>query len=322
MKKVFIGAAAMIIALASCSKISVVNNDAPQEIGLKAIAGTMTKAPITAFGDGTNMGVYADYKGAATGSVYQAYFADFEFHKSVSSWAGWKNGSHSPKYYPVSGTLDFFAYSPKCTAITAGRDGETGLTFAYTLTGNKMNQYDVLVSQIRSGVTKPASAEDVAIVFKHALSLIDINVKKTGSATILVKSITLTGTNHEGTATVTYANRDNETFPTISWVATDALGSDLINKELTLGDAFSDYNTDDADLLVVPTTRVEKSMTIVYTIDGGIDLSHTFSLGDNGNWAPSTKYTYDITVGPLEITVAPSIEVWATPNPAVPGLSI
>lgn len=319
MKKVFIGAAAMIIALASCSKISVVNNDAPQEIGLKAIAGTMTKAPITAFGEGTNMGVYADYKGAATGSVYQAYFADFEFHKNGSSWAGWQDGSHSPKYYPVSGTLDFFAYSPKCAAITAGRDGETGLTFAYTLASNKTNQYDVLVSEIRSGVTKPNAATDVAIEFKHALSLIDINVKKTGSATILVKSITLSGTNHQGTATVVYADRNNETVPTISWVATDALGSDLINKGLTLGDAFSDYNTG-ADLLVVPTTGVEKSMTIVYTIDGGIDLSHTFSLGDTGNWAPSTKYTYDITVGPLEITIDPSITEWTSAATSTPTI--
>ena len=320
MKKVFIGAAAMIIALASCSKISVVNNDAPQEIGLKAIAGTMTKAPITEFGETTNMGVYADYIGAATGSVYQAYFANFEFHKNGNSWAGWQGSSHSPKYYPVSGTLDFFAYSPKCDAITAGRDGETGLTFAYTLANNKTQQYDVLVSEIRSGVTKPDAATAVAIKFKHALSLIDINVKKTGEAAIVVKSITLTGTNHAGTATVTYdANRENETFPTISWVATDALGSDLINTVLTLGDAFSDYNTG-ADLLVVPTAEVEKSMTIVYTIDGGIDLSHTFSLGDTGNWAPSTKYTYNITVGPLEITIAPSITEWtsaATSNPTI-----
>lgn len=319
MKKVFIGAAAMIIALASCSKISVVNNDAPQEIGLKAIAGTMTKAPITAFEENTNMGVYADYKGAATGSVYQAYFADFEFRKNGTSWAGWNGTAHSPKYYPVSGTLDFFAYSPKCTDIIAGRDGETGLTFAYTLANNKTKQYDVLVSEIRSGVTKPAAATDVAIKFKHALSLIDINVKKTGTATILVKSITLSGTNHEGTATVVYANRDNETVPTISWVATDALGSDSINTELTLGDGFSDYNTG-ADLLVVPTTEVEKTMTIVYTIDGGIDLSHTFSLGTTGNWAPSTKYTYNITVGTLEITIEPIINNWTTPDPSTPTI--
>lgn len=319
MKNVFIGAAAMIIALASCSKISVVNNDAPQEIGLKAIAGTMTKAPITEFGGDTNMGVYADYKGAATGSLYQAYFANFEFRKNVSSWAGWDGSSHSPKYYPVSGTLDFFAYSPKCTAITAGRDGETGLTFDYTLADNKTNQYDVLVSEIRSGVTKPDEATDVAIKFKHALSLIDINVKKTGSAIIKVKSITLTGTNHAGTATVTYdANRANGTFPAISWLATDAPGSDLINKELTLDNAPSDYNTG-ADLLVVPTTGVGKSMTIVYTIGGSIDLSHTFPLGDTGNWAPSTKYTYNITVGPLEITIDPEITEWtsATSNPTI-----
>lgn len=311
MKKVFIGAAAMIIALASCSKISVVNNDAPQEIGLKAIAGTMTKAPITAFGETTNMGVYADYKGAATGSVYQAYFADFEFHKNGNSWAGWEDGIHSPKYYPVSGTLDFFAYSPKCAAITAGRDGATGLTFGYTLADNKTNQYDVLVSEIRSGVTKPNAAADVAINFKHALSLIDINVKKTGTAAIVVKSITLTGTNHAGTATVTYADRVNETFPAISWLATDALGSDLINTVLTLGADFSNYNTGE-DLLVVPTTGVEKSMTIVYTIDAGIDLSHTFSLGTTGDWAPSTKYTYNITVSPLEITIDPDITEWTS----------
>ena len=320
MKKVFIGAAAMIIALASCSKISVVNNDAPQEIGLKAIAGTMTKAP-TAFGEGTNMGVYADYKGAATGSVYQAYFADFEFHKNGTSWAGWNGTAHSPKYYPVSGTLDFFAYSPKCTAITASRNPVTGLTFTYALVDNQTNQHDVLVSEIRSGVTKPDAATDVAINFKHALSLIDINVKKTGTATVLIKSITLNKTNHAGTATVTFASRDDKSDPTIAWEVTGSTSSDKIAENQTLTDALENCNTV-SDLLVVPTETTDKTMTIVYTIDGGLELTHTLELGVSGKWEPSTKYTYDITVGPLEITVAPSIEEWATPNPAVPGLSI
>lgn len=319
MKKFLIGAAAAIVALASCSKISVVNHDAPQEIGLKAIAGTMTKAPIDAFGDDTNMGVYADYKGAAAGSEYEAYFADFEFHKNGTSWAGWFDENHSPKYYPVSGTLDFFAYSPKCGEITAARTNTTGLEFTYTLTDNATNQHDVLVSEIRSGVVKPISATDVALQFKHALSLIDINVQKTGSAAIVVKSITLTGTNHTGTATVTYADRDDHTPPTISWAVTGVAGSDLIVKETELlNGELADYNNG-ADLLVVPTETTTKSMTIVYTIDGGIDLSHTLELSDTGIWAPSTKYTYNITIGPLEITVAPSINPWvnSTSNPTI-----
>lgn len=320
MKKFFIGAAAAIVALASCSKISVVNNDAPQEIGLKAIAGTMTKAPITEFGEGTNMGVYADYKAAVDGSGYESYFSDFEFHKNGTSWAGWEGGAHSPKYYPVSGTLDFFAYSPKNANVTAERTG-TGLVFKYTMTDNQTDQNDVLVSEIRSGVEKPNTAEPVALAFKHALSLIDINVKKTGTATVIIKSITLNETNHAGIATVTFASRDDETDPTIAWVVTGSTSSDEIAKDQTLTDALVNCNTV-SDLLVVPTPTEDKTMTIVYTIDGGIELTHTLELGVSGKWDPSTKYTYDITVGPLEITVAPSIDEWATPTPAVPGLSI
>lgn len=320
MKKFFIGAAAAIVALASCSKISVVNDDVQHEIGLKAIAGVMTKAPITSFGDATNMGVYADYKAAVDGSDYEPYFSDFEFHKNGTSWAGWEGGAHSPKYYPVSGTLDFFAYSPKNANVTAERTG-TDLVFTYTMANNQTNQNDVLVSQIRSGVVKPNAATDVALAFKHALSLIDINVKKTGSAEVLIKSITLNKTNHAGTATVTFASRDDKSYPTIVWEATGSTSSDEIANEQTLTDALENCNTV-SDLLVVPTATTDKTMTIVYTIDGGLLLTHTLELENSGKWEPSTKYTYDITVGPLEITVAPSIEVWATPDPAVSELSI
>ena len=47
MKRFFVCAAAAIVALASCSKTQVVYNDAPEEIGFKAVSGVMTKAPIT-----------------------------------------------------------------------------------------------------------------------------------------------------------------------------------------------------------------------------------------------------------------------------------
>jgi hypothetical protein len=204
--------------------------------------------------------------------------------------------------------------------VTAERTG-TGLVFTYTMTDNQTAQNDVLVSQIRSGVEKPDAATDVALAFKHALSLIDINVKKTGSAKVIIKSITLNKTNHAGTATVTFVSRDDKTYPTIAWVATGSTGSDEIAKNQTLTDALVHCNTV-SDLLVVPTATTDKTMTIVYTIDDGIELTHTLELGVSGKWEPSTKYTYDITVGPLEITVAPSIEVWATPDPEVSELSI
>lgn len=321
MKKFFFCAAAAIVALASCSKTEVINNDLPSEIGFKAITGVMTKAPITAFGNDTNMGVWADYK-ADGSSTYGDYFSDFEFHKYNGSWAGWSGGAHSPKYYPVSGTLDFLAYSPKAGNVTPAERENCSLDITYTMTNNKTAQTDFLVSQIRSGVTKPNSATDVALAFKHALSLIDINVKKSADAAIVIKSITLTGTNHAGTAEVVYdENRTDEAHPTITWTATDAAADDNVTKNLSLTDEYADYNNDN-DLLVVPTATTTKTIKVVYTIDGGIDLFHTIELENSGKWLPSYKYTYNITVGLTEITIDPSIDDWETPDPAIPDSTI
>ena len=70
MKKFFFCAAAAIVALASCSKTQVVYNDAPQEIGFKAVTGVMTKT--TTFADDRALGVFANLTGDdnADGDVY------------------------------------------------------------------------------------------------------------------------------------------------------------------------------------------------------------------------------------------------------------
>ena len=82
MKKFFFCAAAAIVALASCSKTQVVYNDAPQEIGFKAVTGAITKAVQPTENEGFNqdMGVIA-YNTVGLSE----YFTNAQFNKTTAS---------------------------------------------------------------------------------------------------------------------------------------------------------------------------------------------------------------------------------------------
>ena len=62
MKRLFILASAAALMLASCAKTTVVYNEAPEEIGFKAVTGVMTKAHVEWNQETSKLGVFAIYQ--------------------------------------------------------------------------------------------------------------------------------------------------------------------------------------------------------------------------------------------------------------------
>ena len=115
------------------------------------------------------------------------------------------NYNYSPiKYWPNNSynRLSFWAYCPYSASpvlYEAGTSTAYGNTSAglpdiqFTVTDGKT---DFLTSDLETDLTKPAINDPVEITFHHALSLIDVNVKKvdpTSKYTVILKSVRFDG---------------------------------------------------------------------------------------------------------------------------------
>ena len=102
MKRFFILASAAIVAFASCAKTEVVYNEAPQEIGFKAVTGSITKVEQSSGALSGDMGVIANL---TTGA---AYFGNtqFVYNSTDENWS-----CADPKYWPVDENKLSFAVS-------------------------------------------------------------------------------------------------------------------------------------------------------------------------------------------------------------------
>ena len=120
MKRFFICAAAAIVALASCSKTEVINNEPQKEIGFKAITSVATKAEQTTANLGT-MGVYAYLN-----EDKSEYFGNTQFAKGAGDlWVATPS-----KYWPLVHTLDFVVYAPYAATGTECNSSTKILTVA------------------------------------------------------------------------------------------------------------------------------------------------------------------------------------------------
>lgn len=304
MKRFIICAAAAIVALASCSKTQVVYNDAPEEIGFKAISGVMTKEPVLGqtFPEEQPITVTA-YNNAGKTS----YFTETVFAKdNVSN--NWE--AATPEYYPTTGSLDFVAYTDDATNGVVSVALTDNGTHTYTLTDNSSVQHDFMVSNYVVDKAKADPAAAVGIAFSHALALIEVNVKCTG-ADVKVNSVTLTGTKQAGQVTVTYTDADVADADVVPTIGTWSPFGDA--KSLTEDTAKDLTATADpvtfADFLVVPENATTKTLVVNYTLNNNT-FNHVIELDDYTNattWAVGTKYIFNVTIGLQEITFNPTV---------------
>lgn len=287
MKKSIICAAAAIVALASCSKTQVVYNNAPEEIGFKAVTGAMTKAVQETGAFTQDMGVIA-YQGGKT----DVYFTNADFNKESTS-ATWE--CTQAKYWPIDSSLDFFVYSPYQEANVT--PDPSAKTLTVVVPNNGTNQWDYLYSNAYiTGQVK--TSENIPVDFDHALAY--VTVKFSGEDVITLSDAKLNGTYQSGTYTVTYG-----TSTTVAW----SDQGDATDLDLNAGDLDADYST---SWLVVPESTGNK-ITFKYTIAGmtGAAISKEITLSET--WKAGTHYTYNVTIGANEIKFeVNSVTGWTT----------
>ena len=283
MKRFFICAAAAIVALASCSKTQVVYNDAPEEIGFKAVAGAVTKAEQSGTLTGT-MGVFAFVNGTAD----QVYF---------------ENVSFCGQYWPLQSSLNFVVYAPHGTAtyttntLTVTGVDNTGKTTIATQTDYLYGaEYYDGVGAVTTGYNRESG--QIATSLNHALSKVTLSF--TGS-NVTVNSVSLVDPTLKGKYVVDYS----AATPVAVWTATPET-DDLTLTEFT--DKVLNATPAPVSIMVVPAD--DSDIVVKYTIKGTDDIL-TANIPLNGTWAPGTHYTYNINIAPGAIEFsAPTVNGW------------
>ena len=334
MKKVFIALAA-VAALAACTKSEVEYTPAG-EIGFSPITENVTKSMLTdpAFPTGENFNVWAWYKQLPAGTTIadwqtsaatqQEYISDKPFtHRENSKWGG-----VTPYYWPKLGSLMFAGHYPSDIKTN---NADATVVYTFNSSNNKM-----IFSNIRQTTVKTSgssedimyfnmtptslSSNDVKVVFKHALSWITVNVRKTeDSPKIVINNIKFTEVNPLGEGTV-----DNQKL--IEWetkgskVNTDDFDT-VFGTSVTLEEEYSTL----PEHLFIPQTMAGE-LVIEYTVYSSETehFSETYKKTLSGlkaeldTWAPSKHYTYNIEIGTTEILIAPTVTPWEEVTVAVP----
>ncbi len=191
-KTLFIAALAAVAVLTGCQKESG-NGDMTNG---KAISfRTLTDKTRAVVMNGANIGSFKVSAVAGT----EIYMDGINVTREPNGSATW---TYNPiKYWPASGTVDFYAYSPAGSVnVNSITNTATSSTIAYTVPeltppGPKIAE-DFLVA-VNKGASGPGA---VALTFEHALSNIEYMAKNVSvGATYHIRSLSLINIANEGT---------------------------------------------------------------------------------------------------------------------------
>lgn len=350
--------AVALVALTGCNKsnIETFNTASEDEIGFNAVARKATKAN-NAIVSGTT------YDHANTFQVWgwQSEAADFSefadddasnFMSNITiSWTkgsdntrseAWRNATHY-YYWPFTGAISFLAIHPSTVAPTStgwdatNKKPKAAIT-GYTITPGTNETVDLMFatkSDTRASVL--AGDGKVGMVFKHALSQIEVQVKTdqdyTADVAFDVESVTFNNIDLSGD--VAYAN------DAISWSANDTQTQNWIyyNTKLAginnvyqvygaakvnipqpanfdasaLNPSDPQYDANDTDKTTI-TIGYSMTQTGSSKITGTVTIDDPFLSNSANKWESGKKYNYTINFRLNEILFNPSVTNWVDVN--------
>ena len=321
MKKIFFSLLA-VAALASCVKSEAVYTEDQAEIKIKPATALATKAAI----DGTEYpvtenfdvyGYWADEKAGSSfteGTVYLGKDGPaVEFTNKGNYWGG-----TTPYYWPKNGSLRFAAYSPSNVNMEHELATDTYTVEGYTQPATTAATWDLLVAPTSVSYDAMTAAENVSVVFEHALSWITVKVvaKDAEAAKAFdIKKVTI-----EDVANVADFEAVMSGTKSMTWTLDEAAekvdyvvysGSQAVTETATVIETTKDGT------LVIP--QATTSITVEYTQNA---LAGTPALekqsvnvdlvldAENSPWMPGKHYVYTLVFGLDEILINPDVVDW------------
>lgn len=314
MKKLFIIAAAASVTLASCVKNEPV---AAPEFGDEISFESPVLAPavkadpgLTDLPTSETFVVWAHPTATewGTGSTLGTVYMDgVEVSYQTSVW----KASSGKYYWPKSGFLQFSAYTPKVTDVgfAAGVDNN-GVTFTNYVANNDTPR-DLMFSE-RAYDKK---ANDVEIVFNHALSAINFSFAKTTDANFTIKSVAINGVGSKANFDQNLEiDADAETTAAEWTDPTEAKNYTVFNGNFEVpSTAGAPTYTEWYLIPQVFADASEAAIVVTYTQAGyGETLFTATHKLAKSTWAIGNRYTYNVSFGATEIEFAPKESGWVS----------
>ena len=323
MKKLMLIAAAC-VALASCVKNEVEPiriDDAP--IGFQAVqALESTRAAF----EGTSFvasaylmnGDVATFWDNTTAANKQQYFKNEKVTESAGKWT-----TATPYYWPKQGSLSFYAYTPE--SVAAG-DWDANLNYVFNAYDAKTQNVDFMVADI----AKDLKANDVPAVFRHKLTQLQVEAKKSvdDARVVTLKSVYLDNMQYIGTYTQPYNYQfgvyDDKWEQNVATTYYELLSADFPVTGTTAAPITETHNFFLPQALDAQTLYVEYTIahngateTVKHTLNlKDIDDASTHSIAGRVNddkWLQNEKITITLNIGLNEqIEWAPEQIDWDT----------
>ena len=327
MKKIFFALAA-VAALAACSK-SEATYEQDAEIAIVAVPQNITKAMITGQSMPTTdlFNVWAWYKQLPAGTSIATWQADETRdqwyvdekpfgHRGSNIWGG-----VTPYYWPKLGSLMFAGYYPV--------DIKNSVEYFFDKDNNRMVFNNIPQSEVNdvdedefvedimyfnmTGVS--TAAGPVAVVFRHALSWITVNVKKSEDCPkIVIDEIKFTEVCDKGTGTVNNSVENNEIVwvPNANSEAATVFGTDVeLQEEATkLVEPLFIPQVMAGDLVITYTIYSSPTEYFTETYTAALNSFKTSEAATMTKWEPAKHYTYNIEIGTSEVLIKPTVQTW------------
>lgn len=335
--------AAAIIAIAGCTKSNVETNVNAEsnEIGFNAVTRVATKAN-NAIVTGTTYGTdntfkvwgwnspasdFSEFADEAASNFMNGLTISYCTGPDANRAANWRNANNY-YYWPFEGKISFLAVHPSdLTPTTTGWDATNDkpvATFAdYTISAS--NKTVDLMFATNEGARQAAA---LPMVFKHALSQIEVKVKtyddyssdvRFDVNSVVFNNIDLSGDVSFANGAISWSDNDNQTA---SWTycntALEGIDNDLqvygaANLMIPQAANIDASALESTDPAYNANDSVETTITITYTMqplpaDSADPINGTVTVSAPQVWAASSKYVYTLVFNLYEILFNPSVQ--------------
>lgn len=255
-------------------------------------------------------------EGSFTCYAYNGETTTTFINGSTVNWIGSENTwafADGKKYWPATGSLDFFAYMPAekpayisavsyataqnptitCTSLPMTADGQTSI---------KEFVYGLVIDQTKD----VQGSTGVTMNFLHPFARIDFKLAAS-HPNIIINSITLKGIQNNGTCTLngttsTWAPSGDATDFVMTLTGDAATFNNNPNTPQPIGGYAESAHTS-IPLLMVPQTWTGSIEVNATWDDWGVSLPHTITASVPTNWEPGYSYTYTFTITPTDLIV-------------------
>lgn len=325
MKKILYSILA-VAALASCVKSEAVYTEDNSEIKIKPATALATKANQLAAIDGTeypvaeNFDVYGYWKDEPAGSTFTegtVYLGldnkAVEFTNKGNYWGGKEN----VYYWPKNGSLRFAAYSPSSVDMLHDLATDTYTVDGYVQPNETAKTWDLLVAPTSKSYTSMTAAENVSVVFEHALSWITVKVvaKDAEAAKAFdLKKVTINNVVTTADLAAVMSGADKA----INWTLSETVAPVVVfegSQAVTAEPTVIETTANGTIVIPQPTTTI----TVDYTqnaLPGTPALENqkvTVDLvldKEDNPWKPGKHYVYTLVFGLDEILINPDVVDW------------